>query len=557
VQLVCALLHLLTTWFCFRIGERLRGRVLGLIFAALVSLAPIYFINIYTVTDFTFSAALNAAAIYYFLCGFEGSSFRKLFLAAALYSLSCFHLIYSLLLLVFFAAYASYRLFSSWIPQAQQGLMPGKAASYAFRIFFGAGFLYAALLLQPIIAPRGAALFFISLAAFTCWLVVSFSRLLPAAREKIKFCLFFPAAVACALLLLDLFIQLDIRLLKEYFGYYRDSAFAGSFGTHRVFFYFSGQPVKVLGVNIYYSVLSSIFAFTGSYAKGSLSAFSALRMMADYYGKCFPAAVLFAAGAGLIGLCIDMALIKLRRRPLGAWRIFALLWFASLSLTFANLGQYHGRRIFLLPMPYFFAALGVDYLARLLAAGLKKRIYPAAALALAAALTAHQLIFLKREVFAERFKFEKISPYGDHLFHNWDYGRSFREVGEFILRDAPLKKDGRYRSVFIYSVPPLWFYNNIDWYLQNKLKVVYSDRPTAYAYYGKKESLEGFLRDMFASSADIQAVYFADFLAVKPEERFFSLLHPEVAAYQVFSDRSGAGYDCLLYKFVRQKGRSG
>ncbi|OGX46338.1 MAG: hypothetical protein A3G38_00400 [Omnitrophica WOR_2 bacterium RIFCSPLOWO2_12_FULL_51_8] len=558
-QLLSACFHLLAVLVCYKLGGRFFSRGLGLIFAALFAAAPFFLINVYTLSEYSLTVFLNLTCLYYFLLAFEERSRQKMVGAAVIYALSCFHTIYSLLGFPFFALYSCAQLF----PKRDDVVLSGCGGCKFFRwpvfaVFFLA-YLYAVLLLKEMFMPAMGALYGSSLIVFAGIFFWSVKRLSGAIRERIKFSFLFIFISLGILLLLDLLVQIDINLFHQRFGYYRDTGYVGGFGTARVFFYFAGRQIKILGQNIYFSVISSLFAFTDSYTRGSLNLIEINRVMLGFYKGCFPPVINIFFIAGALGACLEFVRNGYKNSGFKVRLIFPLVWLIATSAAFVNTEPLNVRRIALAPMPYLFAGLGILYAGsalRFIAGIITKGSYQnkaalAAAAGITCSVTLSQLVFLKREVF-DSYKYQNFNQNSYHFFHNWPYGRTYQEAGDFLLRDAPLKKGQTYRSIIVSIIPPNWFYGSIEWYTRDKIKVIYDLRYAAYINYGTKAALALYLNGAFLSSPDIEAVYFLDVVDPKGENNFFSRLHGDIPPYKVIDTGKAAVYDCLLYKFSRE-----
>jgi len=499
MELVAALFHLATIIVCFKLAEKFISRTTGLIFAYLVSVAPIYLINIYTWSEYGLVAFLNVLSVYIFCLALSGSSPKKAVAAALLYSASCLQAIYSLLLFPFFIILP----LCLWVCRGRR---------YRKSIFISA-FLFAAV-------------------------------------------------TAAILILAEIFVQLDMNFFGQYFGYYRDSTFAGGFGTARPQFIWAGRLVTLFGRPWYFSVLTSITAFSSGYARVAFNIFESASVMKSYYRMCYPAAINLFFIIGLSGLIFIICRnwIKRQRLP-GFGQVLLVSWFVAVCVSFVNVYPYHLLKIYIMPMPYLFAALAVKYMGDLAKVLTKRRSAQTAVLViLTSFLVAGQLLFSYVHIFC-KYKHDKARSMYYDLYHGWRYGRSYREVGDYLLKDAPLKKDGKFRSIFIYTVSPYTgrqgneicsvLYNSIDWVTRNKINIIYDDIHTSYNKYGTPESLRNYLYQLFFKFPEVQAIYFADFRDNGDNYSFFSRLYPGIKPYAVVNDDDRLDYDCVLYKFER------
>ncbi|MDP2941078.1 MAG: glycosyltransferase family 39 protein [Candidatus Omnitrophota bacterium] len=563
MESVSAVFHLLSILLCFKLGSRIFSRACGYVFAALFAVAPFFLINIYTVNEYSLTVFLNLAGTYYFLSAFAENSRRKMVFAALIYALSCFHTIYALLSLPFFTLYSLAQLFRARgadLPAEDQPLfwMKSKFLKFAAVFLLGIAYLYLFLLLREMFIRENQIICYLLLACFIFLSAVVWKFLNGQVKERIKFCSLFTVVAVGALLLLDLFVQLDINLLHGYFGYWKDTSYVGGFGSGRPFFYFAGRAIKIFGKDIYFSVLSSLLCFTNSYTRGSLDLHAISKIMFSFYKNCFPPAVNIFFLIGVLGLSIEFVAGVYRKSRLGMKVIFPLVWLLATIAVFVNTEPLNVRRVALVPMPYLLAGLGICFSGNALGAALSKagriknikRAVSIITAGIACVVTFLQLGFLKAKVF-DRYKYNDDYSGFYHLFHNWPYGRTYKEAGDFLLADAPLKKDGKFRSIVISIIPPNWFYGNIEWYTRDKIKVIYDLRYAAYVNYGTKTALAKYLNGAFSGDPDIQEVYFLDLVDPKGENTFFSNIHPDILPYRLLNEGDSANYDCVLFKFER------
>lgn len=564
IELVSGLFHLLTVFICFRLGRRFYSKEFGLIFAALVALAPIHLINIYTWPELSFVVFLNLLSIYYFLVGFQERAKSKLIISSILYSLSCFQKIYSLLLLPFFVIYslAQVILFKKKplsLNQVSTSSPKYRFLNYIFYLMVIAACLYLIFLCAAMFISKHTILYYAFMAVSLFLLGLIFRKLSVVNRERLKFCALFMIIVVTTLLLLDLFVQVDIHLFKQRFGYYRDTTYAGGFGVSRPVLNFTGKEISIFKKEIYPSVLSSLLSFRAFYTRTSSNLWEIQKIFLSYYKQCLPLPITIFLIIGIVGLIADMLS---KKNKLDVRYIFPLVWLSAISISFINANPYHIMRVYVLPLPYFFAALGIYYIANL-AKYLKVRInnlrtiITLASVALVFLVNLNQLEFLVNNVY-KKYKDDKAHSMYYPLFHGWPYGRSYKEVGEFLLKDAPLKKDGKFKSIFIYTIAPdtavnicAIFYNAIDWYTQNKIKIIYDAKYISNIKYGSALALAQYLHNLFSTYPGVEVIYFADFYDTKDNFSFFSKIHKELKPYRLVNDDESIEYDCILYKFER------
>lgn len=577
VELVSAIFHLLTIVVCFRLGKRLFNQDLGLIFAFLVAISPLYLVNIYTWSENSFIFFLNALSIYYFLSGFQETSAQKLILSALLYSLSCFQSIYSIPLLLFFISFILLQTAAYIKSRKQINFVSGHPKMYKFLrgIFYIAAsiaFLYLALLIDAIFIKKYRIAYYISFAALLFIVTLGFKKTPKPAKEILKFCFLFIFIVAAAILLLDFLVQLDSALFGT-FGYYKDTRVAGGYGMERPPLFFCGREIKIFNIPVKLSILTSLLPenFRYCYTGISFNLSRSFKILVAYYQKCFPLPINIFLVLGLIGLLIDIFHKKYNKEPLSMRHTFSLVWILAINTSFINQTSPNMMRTHILPMPYFFASLGVYYSAYLAGnifrslsiarVGNLRTVTILAAVILAVFINLEQFRFLLNNVFY-KYRYDKAHYNYYNLFHGWPYGRGYKEVGEFLLKDAPLKQNGEFRSIFIHTISPyvpigrcLIFFDSIDWYTQNKIRIVYDDIDTSYRKYGRKVLLARYLEQLFYESPDIEAIYFSDFFDTKGDYSFFSKIHRDIMPYRIINDDDSLEYDCILYKFERDKWR--
>lgn len=421
LELLSSLFHLCTIFVCFKLGRRFFDQSIGWVFAFLVAIAPIHLVNIYTWPEYSLITFLNTLSIYYFLAGFQDMSKWKLIISSLLYSLSCFQAIYSILLLPFFIIYALIQaiLYSRNYEQtklSQRNYRKYKFLSHIFKAPVLLAFLYLIILLQVMYADNYATLFYLSCILFLFLLYLGFRWLPETSKRILKFCFLFFVIFATIMLLLDLFIQLDVNFFGQKFGYYRDTTFAGGFGTTRQAFVFKGRPIRIFACKIYVSVLNSLFFFSSNYSKVSFSLLQLWKTMSSYYRKCFPLLINIFMIIGLIGFITKIFYRKYKKQTLDIKYIFPSIWIIGIVTSFINVQPHHILRIYILPMPYFFAAWGIYYLGfiskyiatNIFKVNLKdsKIVIRFTILILALALNLSQLRFLLKNVY-QKYKYDK------------------------------------------------------------------------------------------------------------------------------------------------------
>jgi hypothetical protein len=144
------------------------------------------------------------------------------------------------------------------------------------------------------------------------------------------------------------------------------------------------------------------------------------------------------------------------------------------------------------------------------------------------------------------------------LFYGHFYGRSYKEVGAFLLEDAPLKENGVYRSALVYTIPEdsrigrsLPLFNTINWYTQNRIKVFFDFKDLSSELYGTKEGLRAYLKRLFEENPGLDVVYFADFVDKDNNFAYFSVAHPDIEPYTIVDDDGLPAFDCMLFRFDR------
>ena len=569
MEFVSALFHLGVVIVCYKLGKDFFSKAFGLIFAYLVAVAPLYLINVYTWNEYTLIAFLNILSVYYYLCAFREHSGQKMILSSFFYALSCLQAIYSMLLLLFFVTYALINLINFRSDAAnfnQESKSSGTPIFLRIVFYIGAAlsFLYLILLLRAMFISSYAPLYYAGILLLALLSYFGFRKLPGILQVTLRFHLLFFVIAAVILLSADLFVQLDVNFFGQQFGHYRDTYYAGGLGPFRAPFVFGGKALAIFGRPVYLSVLSSIFAFRTGYAKVAFDIYESARVMVSYYRQCYDPAVILFFLFGIAGLFFDIARRGYKRERLDTRQIFPLAWLIASTAAFVNVYPYHMLRIYILPMPYLLAALGINYIADMAAYIYNRRRFAgtAALVVLTLFLSLRQVDFSVKNIF-RKYRSDKARSNYYLLFHGWTYGRGYKEVGDFLLKNAPLKIDGKFRSAFVYTISPYTshgicsiFYNDIDWYTQNKIKIIYDEIHTSYNKYGSRASLIQYLAYLFTLYPDIETVFFADFYDTKDNFAFFSKMHPDIAYYKIINDDDTLDYDCVLYKFDRDSWQS-
>ncbi|MBI1911164.1 MAG: hypothetical protein HYS21_04105 [Deltaproteobacteria bacterium] len=552
-----AIFHLLTAFACYKLGRHFHGEIFGLVFSVLVGLAPIHLIQIYTIPDLSFAIFLNVGSLYYFLTGLETSSVKRITLGAVLYSVGCFQAIYSLLLLPFYIICS----FVFFIAAKNEG----KEIGLVKRLFFLISFLFALpaytyiyLLIKATFLAQniGGFLFFaMPLAAIPLYIKK---------RPSGKFLLsvLFLAITTALLSYFDLIVQMDYFYFKHSFGYFIDAYPAGGYGG-RPLARFIGQELNIFGIPVYMSVLTSMFEFVGKdFAKTSFFDFTALKhLYFDYFRMSFPAGIRFLFFAGVASMIIEL-ITKIRKsEKLSLFFIYPLIWLVIAAAPFISLGPdyYNIRRIYILPLPYFFAAYGVIGIASLLSYCSRSRYSVSILiLILTLATTLEQMKFSRDNIFG-KYIADKTSNMYFKLFYGHYYGRSYKEAGEFLLNDAPLKENGHYRAALVYTIPEdskvgrsLPLFNTIDWYTNNQIKIIFDFKDGSSTNYGSPLKLSGYLERLFYFNPELEVIYFADFVDDKNNFSYFSKVHKNIKPYAIADDDGSEEFDCVFYKFTKQ-----
>lgn len=565
VEIPAALSHLATVYLCYRLGRRFLGTSVGIVFGVLVAWAPIHLIQIYTMPDLSLAILLNVAAIYLFLLGLEARSAMRIALSALIFSLGCFQAIYSLLLLPFYLLCAiAFTFWQDDTATPEKSLAP--SVNYIVAVFFIFSLpaytylflVYKATYLQF----SGYAL--LLLAAISVPLFIFLQKNRGALRRFFLPVLFF-AATTSLLSYFDLIVQLDYYFFNHSLGQYIEADVAGGYGG-RPLVHFMGRELSIYGFPIRMSVLTSMFEFVGKdFARLSAVNVTGLdHLYSAYFVKSFPGVIRWFFYAGAAGL-VWRALCSIRsgRRPTVVL-LFPIFWLAAVVNPFVDLGPdyFNIRRIYILPLPYLVAAIGAVELSALAGMALKKSRVPVL-VTLVALMMVSQAQFSADNIFTKALNDKKTGMYFK-LFYGHYYGRSYGETGAFLLKDAPLKENGIYKSALIYTIPEdsivgrsLPLFNTINWYTQGKIKVYYAFKKKSAEIYGSKDGLANYIECLFEQSPALQAIYFADFVDDENNYSFFSKAHPDIRPYAIVDDDGSAAFDSILYKFERAGWKEG
>ncbi len=565
VEIPAAVSHLATVYLCYRLGRKFLGTSVGIVFGVLVAWAPIHLIQIYTMPDLSLAILFNVAAIYLFLLGLEARSSMRIALSALIFSLGCFQAIYSLLLLPFYLLCAI--AFTFWhddIAPPEKNLAPSML--YIAALFFVLSlpaYTYLFLIYKATYLPfSGYPL--LLLLAISVPLFIFLQKNLSALRRFFLPVLFF-AATAALLSYFDLIVQLDYYFFNHNLGQYIEADVAGGYGG-RPLVHFMGRELSIYGFPIRMSVLTSMFEFVGKdFARLSAVNVTGLgHLYSAYFIKSFPVAIQWFFYAGVVDLVWRaLCFIRSTQRPTVVF-LFPIFWLAAVVNPFVDLGPdyFNIRRIYILPLPYLVAAIGAVELSALVGMFLKKSRIPVL-VTLVAFMMVSQVQFSADNIFTKALNDKKAGMYFK-LFYGHYYGRSYGETGAFLLKDAPLKENGIYKSALIYTIPEdsfvgrsLPLFNTINWYTQGRIKVYYAFKKRSAEIYGTKEGLANYIDCLFEQSPALQAIYFADFVDNENNYSFFSKAHPDIQPYAIVDDDGSTAFDSLLYKFERSGWKKG
>lgn len=546
-----AVFHTLTVYLCYKLGHAFYGRAVGLVFALLVALSPIHLIQVYTLPDLSFAVFLNAASLYFFTTGLKNKSAWRIGLGATVYSLGCFQAIYSVLLLPFYIVYSVYFYRTSVVGERTASAN----LTVLLLLFLLPAYTYLYLLAKAIFFEKAGP--YLTAAFPLAVFYAAVSRRLPGPPRP-TVALLLPALSIGLLAYFDLAVQIDCVFNRGDLGFYIEAAAAGGYGG-RPPAHFMGRDLSVFGYPLASSVLTSILDFAGKdIAKVSASSLDGIRfLVSDYFLLCFPSPVIVLAVIGIFVLA-GYTLSKSTGGASPFLHAWPLVLLASVFIPFVNLGPsyFNIRRIYILPLPLLLAAIGT--------AGLTGRLEKTAKLkkgtlyiAVAVLLSLDQARFSIENIFIKYREDRKGSMY-HKLFYGHFYGRSYKELGEFLLKDAPLKKDGAFRAALVYTIPEdtafgrsLPLFNSIDWYTENQLMVLYDFKDKSMELYGDKIRLKAFLGGLFENNPGLETVYFADFVDDANNLSFFSKAHPDLAPYAIVDDDGSALFDGVLFRFDR------
>lgn len=571
LELLAAIFHIVTVYFSFRLGERFHGRSLGLLFALFAGLGPIHLIQVYTLPDLSFAIFLNISAVYYFLTGSKDLSRQKLVLGAVLYSLGCFQAIYSLLLFPFFIFYSfAHHLGPSDGCRVKENQARPRGSQVVAALFFIAAipaYTYIYLLFKFTFMRNAKSAFLMLLLPAAILLTARIRR--RSARVRSGFQFLFVLVTLALLSYFDLIVQIDYYFFDHSFGYFLDATRAGGYGGRPPVRYM-GTELFIHGVPIYMSVLTSVYEFAGSsFAKSSFNLDALKHLYSSYFVVSYPLSVRVFFFIGLISVAAGSVKRFIVEKKFPLFYIYPLVWCVAASAPLIDLGPdyYNIRRVYILPLPYIFTAFGVLGIAATAAtvaewAGLcsnKGRVAVFFSVALAVFISADQMKFSVKNIF-QKYTHDKEESMFFKLFYGHYYGRSYKEVGDFLLKDMPPKKDGIINSVLIYSIPEdtpygraLPLFNTVNWYTNNRIRTVCDFKDKSIELYGTPQGLINYLDSFFKPDPNVAAVYVADY--VDEEDRNFSVfsrLYPRLKPYAVVDDDGVKRFDVKLFKFERE-----
>ena len=567
LELLASVFHLATVYLSYRLGGLFHGRTLGLLFALFVGLAPIHLIQVYTLPDLSFAIFLNTASVYFFLSGLKDISGKKVVIGAVLYSLGCFQAIYSLLLFPFFLFYSIAHLLGRSEGTRDDSRGRGRQVLTAF--FFIAAvpaytYLYLLFKFTFMHTWKSAALMLILPAAV--FLTVRIRR--PFARGHAWFSFLFVLVAMALLSYFDLIVQMDYLFFDHSYGYFLDATRAGGYGGRPPVRYM-GSELFIYGVPIYMSVLTSVYEFAGSsFAKSSFSLDALRHLYSWYFAVSYPFIARLFFCIGLLYALAGAVKRFYTEKKTFLFYAFPVVWLAVASAPLIDLGPdyYNIRRVYILPLPYIFTAFGVVGVSRAAAYyaerfGLSGK--PAAAVlcvTLAVFISADQLRFSVRNIF-QKYTHDKKTSMFFKLFYGHYYGRSYKEVGDFMLKDMPPQRNNIKNSVLIYSIPEdtpygraMPLFNTVNWYTNNRIKTICDFKTKSIELYGTPGRLAKYLESIFGPDPNVEAVYFADYVD-EDNENFsvFSKLYPRLKPYAVVDDDGVKRFDVVLFKFERSE----
>lgn len=583
MEVPAAVFHVLTVLLCYRLGSFLGGRLVGVVFAALVAASPMHLVQVYTLPDLNFAVFLNVAAFYLFMTGFERAGPVRLAAGGLVYAIGCFQAIYSILLLPFFLFYSVLFLLRPALrpdgpsdTDIQGGRRTGRVLTAALAAT--PGLVYLALLFkESVLGGSWAALALLAMPPSAGAVYAVRRRGLRSAWSRWAFLLAFPAAALSALALFDLAVQLDYHRLDRSLGYYLDAALAGGY-SGRPLTRFMGRELSIGGMPVRMSVLTSIFEFVGKdFARVSYINTTAVEhLYTFYFARVFTPLVRLFSVVGVAALCFRAASAALRRRSFPLRESYPLVWVAVVLIPFADLGPdyFNIRRIYILPLPYLAAAFGVAGVAGMIPASLsrafpkrlpvvrRKALSAILATLLAAVIVHGQADFARRNIY-EKYWADKAGRMYYKLFYGHFYGRTYKELGAFLLEDAPPREDGFFRAAAVYTIPEdsiigrsLPLLNTLEWYTRNQVMTIYEFKKKSRAQYGTPELLRAYLEDLFIANPALDVVYFVDFRDDGQNFSYFSRVHPGIKPYAVVDDDGLPAFDAVLYRFDRSTWRS-
>ena len=570
LELLSSIFHILTVLVCYMLGVRFHGKVFGSVFAVLVALSPMHLIQIYTLPDLSFAVFLSVSALYLYMTGLEDRSSLRIALGAAVYAVACFQAIYFLLLMPFYVVYSFIYLFrkgtkakdSSFIKR----LMAGGAAVLIFLILLPA-YWYLYLLVRAALGLHPGQWVLYTIAAAGMILLAALRKRL----TGIIFSLQFIYISVGLLLYFDLMVQVDYWFFGHSFGYFLDAIPAGGYDG-RPAAHFAGRELIVNGRLVHLSVLTSMLEFvgngTGSFANTGASGIESLRhLYSAYYLESFPVSIVWLSFIGAFSFIISAVAKVLRGEARAVFYIYPIVLLAAVLMPIADLGPdyFNIRRIYILPVPYLFAAFGIMAIARasaypFMALFPRRREYKlvaACAATLAAIVTFAQLAYSIDKIYL-RYDFDKKTKMYFRLYYGHAYGRSYKEVGDFLMKDAPSRQGVAYRAALVFTIPEdtpigrsLPLFNTVRWYSRDRVKVICDFKKKSTELYGTKELLAAYLEKLFRENPALDAVYFADFVDYGEHFSYFSKAYPSIRPYAVVDDGRHNNYDCKLYKFER------
>lgn len=556
IELLATVFHLLTVCVCYRLGTDFHGRSTGIVFAILVAIAPILLIQVYTLPDLSFAVFLNITSVYLFLTGLKKLSPSTLVLAAVTYSIGCFQAIYSLMLFPFYIASLVL-----WRQENRTAAVKlSKAAVKWCTIVFLPSYTYLFLLFKATFMKTAPVMLTLALLSFAL-ISVRFIKKIGGGRA---FLLVFPGVAIALLACFDLIVQIDYAFFGHEFGYFIEASPAGGYGG-RPHTHFMGQGVRVLGFQLYSSVLTSMFEFVGGdFAKVSMD-FEPLRSLySAYFLNSYPAFLRLLFYAGVASLLLESFNSLRKGEGLKLFSVYPLIWLGAALMPLVNLGPdyFNIRRIYIPPLPYLFAAFGAAWIASLagsVAKGLNSRTVYAAVLSVIVLLASCEQAWFSLDNIYLKYLSDKETSMYFKLFYGHYYGRSYKEAGEFLLKDAPLKKDGKYRAALVYTIPEdsrigrsLPLFNTIDWYTKRQIRVIFDFKDKSRELYGTRDRLSAYLEGLFSKEPTLEAVYFADFIDDGGNFSYFSGAHRWIRPYAVINDDGTQNFDCKLFRFTRQ-----